>query len=312
MSRTPGGGITIVDDDGFASQPAGPLDGLGVPSASFPNSQPGRVFVTGLQSDGEADPRGLGYPPGAQNIVRDVVSYVTRGKLGPRLLLVINPVKVVGEKSRSGMQASGFVQCPAPGVSTPVPTVACWDAAGAPWQRHDPVGEQLDDPIQLDLNSVDFEKYDAIIVSGTWGAGAGQDEWDILMRRSKELVNFVNGGGGLAAFGETNWTSGGAGQPFQLTSPGPIFGFLPNLAVEPWGENPWNLGPRVKPAGAAMGIRESDFAKWPLVTPNVNYFPQTAGWQTFVVDYAGKAIAIGREGLEGTAPDSPGVSVLPA
>jgi hypothetical protein len=55
----------------------------------------------------------------------------------------------------------------------------------------------------LDLHTVDFTNYDAVVVASDWGGWLWQRELNILNARAAELANYVNAGGGLVAFAES-------------------------------------------------------------------------------------------------------------
>jgi hypothetical protein len=73
----------------------------------------------------------------------------------------------------------------------------------------------------LDLNTVNFSNYSAIVVSSDYGSWLRQEELDILNARRTELGDYLFGGGGLVAFAEAGNRGNGTGTTNDR------YGFLP-------------------------------------------------------------------------------------
>lgn len=92
--------------------------------------------------------------------------------------------------------------------------------------------------------------YDAIVVASDFGGILTQAELDILDANRTQIVNFLNGGGGLYAMAEGN---NGAG----LTPNGGWFGFLPCIVTQQ-DKNQNEVGNTVTGFGAGIGLSNAD------------------------------------------------------
>jgi hypothetical protein len=159
---------------------------------------PGGVFVTGHDPDFHA----LRGPnaPGARTIIQKAIGYVTNDKAEPKVLLVTSRIAPPPGHvdSASGMTAAGYT----------------FDMASAAANGG-----------TLPLGDVDLTLYDVVVVASDFGGILMQDELNILNRRSADVLDYVNGGGGLVAFAESNSGS-------HLTPTGGRFDFLPFLVAE--------------------------------------------------------------------------------
>ena len=160
---------------------------------------PGGVFITGHDPDFHAI---AGNTAGARNIIRRGVEFVTSTSAGdpqPSMLVVSSRITPPSGHIDSvvGIQAAGYT----------------FDVAAAPGQG------------VLDLNAVDFADYAVVVVASDFGGILRQAELDILNERAQDLIDFVNGGGGLVALAEGNSGS-------HLTPAGGHFDFLPFVASE--------------------------------------------------------------------------------
>lgn len=176
---------------------AGMFSSALMPSWNGPAAQPlsdkvGGIFVTGH----DPDYHGREKPSGASNIVRRAVGYVTGNKPNPKMLVVASRIT------------------PPPGHEDPVPALSAMgyrvDVAAAPHQG------------ALDLSTVNFRRYDVVVVSSDFGGLLRQAELDILNARRAELKNYVNEQrGGVVAFAESNGHSGltPRGGHFQFVLP---------------------------------------------------------------------------------------------
>ena len=248
--------------DGFAHRVLGGLVvvcllGVGVlaPSAL---ADPGGVFVTGHDSDGHAQ-ADLNNRLGAQHIIQRSIAYVTHDAPSPSLLLVTDREPCSDGCSpydpAQGMFQSGFT------------TFDIADYGSGTFGV-------------LDLHTVDFTNYDAVVVASDWGGWLWQRELDILNARAGELANYVNAGGGLVAFAESGheMTQGGTTQN--------QFAFVPfvfsSTQVDQLNSN------QLTPAGEAMGLTTED------VNGNFshNIFASTGGMDVIDFDSNQRAISL--------------------
>jgi hypothetical protein len=218
---------------------------------------PGGVFVTGHDPDFHT--LAGGNSPGARNIIRRAVEFVTGGHPSPHILLVSSAITPpAGHRSSIA------------GVHMVYPSIT---VAGAP----DPVnlGAGL-----LDLSTVDFSAFDAVIVASDFGGVLRQAELDVLNARSPELLNYVNNGGGLVAFAESD---SGA----RLTPAGGHFDFLPFLVSEVQ-LNQSEVGFSVTPFGLSLGLTNAD------VNGNAshNVFLNSGGMEVVNVDAGGRIMSL--------------------
>lgn len=126
--------------------------------------------------------------------------------------------------------------------------------------------------------------YNAIVVASDFGGVLGQAELDILNRRSSDIINFLNAGGGLYAMAEGN---SGVG----LTPQGGHYGFLPFVvSILAHGEHEENYS--LTPFGASLGLTNSDI--------NGNYshtiFTQTSGLSIVDTDGEGNILSLAGRG----------------
>jgi hypothetical protein len=102
----------------------------------------------------------------------------------------------------------------------------------------------------LNLNTVNFSNYSAIVIASDFGGWLRQSEVDILIARSAALLNYVNQGGGLVAFAES-----GPPLPGLLTHG--AFGYLPFL-VSSAALNQTEVGNTLTPFGLSLGLTDAD------------------------------------------------------
>ena len=138
----------------------------------------GRVFLTGHDPDFHAVEAG-GNTTGARHMIQQAVSYVTGRKTNPTMLLVTDTRDPGGNHidSRQGMRVSGFT------------TFDVADDGTA--------GNGV-----LDLRTVDFGRYDVVVVASDFGGWLRQSELDILNARTADIQGYLQNGGGLVAFSE--------------------------------------------------------------------------------------------------------------
>lgn len=229
---------------------------------------PGGIFITGHDPDFHAV---QGHnPPGAQHTLQRAVGYVTFEKVNPTILLVTDlrdpnsqPGLAGHSDPRAGLTAAGLV----------------FDVAD--------FGSGAE-PGVLDLNTVDFHAFDCIIVASDHGGWLRQEELDILITRTADILAFLRGGGGLVVLNE--------GGNDALTTHDP-YGFLP-FVVSSAALGQVEEGFTVTPAGAALGLTDAD------VNSNASHsvFTATSGLDIIDVDADQRILSLAsreRVGVEG-------------
>lgn len=238
----------------------------------------GGIFVTGHDADWHAQ-----FQTGPQHIVQKSIGFVTNNKVNPKILFVSDE-RYIGSDSmdtRPGIVASGF------------PTFDFADDGTA--------GGSV-----LNVGTVNFKNYDCVIVASSGGGLLHQSELDLLNARASDMVDFINGGGGLVAFAESFEYDAMLGATTH-----DLYGFLPFVVSAnslPQGENTF----QVTPFGASIGLVDSDvnsaFAH--------NTFATTGGMNVVDRDGFGQGNIIslayyGRIGLQGpTGVPEPGAMAL--
>ncbi len=126
--------------------------------------------------------------------------------------------------------------------------------------------------------------YDAIVVASDFGGILTQAELDILDARRTDIINFLNGGGGIYAMAEGN---NGAG----LTPNGGWFGFLPCI-VSQQDKNQAEVGNTVTAFGSGLGLTAND------VNGNAshNVFTDTCGMNIVDQDPSGAILSLAAHG----------------
>lgn len=245
-------------------------------AAQWAASAQGGVFVTGH------DPDFHGYQGGntlgAQHVIQDALAYVTNRpstNVG-NILLVTDLTDPGGGYSdpRLGLAAAGYTF-----------TVADDGTAGGSI---------------LDLHSVNFANYKAVVVASDFGGWLRQSELNILDSRSSDILKYINGGGGLVAFAES-------GAPYGLTSTGE-FGYLPFLVTEA-AKNQSEVGNTVTPFGQTLGLTDSDING----NASHNIFTQTGGLNVVDTDPSGAILSLAYRGTlttRGTTPEPGSVALL--
>src|SRR5262249_22203613 len=97
----------------------------------------------------------------------------------------------------------------------------------------------------LNLNTVNFANYNAIVIASDFGGWLRQSELNILNARSAAIISYLNQGGGLYAMAES-------GPPSGLASTG-FFGFLP-FVVSSNTLNQSEVGNVVTAFGTSLGL----------------------------------------------------------
>lgn len=249
--------------------------------ASF-DGVPGGVFVSGHDSDGHAGGEHDGQLiAAAERIIARAVEYVSWKKPNPKILLATD-LRFPGGDNGDSRRALGRYNF----------TVADYGSGqeGA-----------------LDLHTVNFKDYDILFVASSYGGWLRQDELDILNSRRADVMEFVNGGGGLVALAE----SGGRLRADSLY-PGVTrdhYRFLPvPVSTVQFAED--EHGSRISPEGEAMGLTLFEY-----LNSTENYFTTTGGMD--VIDYsaAGSITTLAYRGkrvnLDGSVNEAPVVYAGP-
>ena len=235
----------------------------------------GGVFVTGHDPDFHAY-----YPDndlGAQHIIQDGLNYVTGGNLSKGILLVTDLSNPGGGYSdpRLGLTAAGDTY-----------TVADYGSGTAG---------------VLNLNSVNFANYSAVVVASDFGGWLRQSELSILDARSNDILNYINGGGGLVAFAESGPDAPG------LTTGGE-FGFLPFL-VSSAAKDQNEVGDTVTPFGTSLGLTVNDING----NASHNIFTTTGGLNVVDQDPTGAILTLASRSqlnAQGVVPEPSTVALL--
>ena len=235
----------------------------------------GSVFVTGHDSDFHAS---LGpNPAGAQNIIIDALNFVRNGNTAP-ILVIQTDLSNLGlgdhTDSLNGLNASGY------------------SAGNTPGNHYVVVNATTFMTTNLSL-------YSAIFVPSDHGGTLTEADISALDSRSADILSYVNNGGGLAAFAEDGFHTGGNTKP--------LFGFLPFLATSaPLSE--FEGGNTLTSFGTALGLSNSDingnFSHNIFTsTGGMNIVDRDAGQEILSLDFRGNL------GVHGAAPE-PGSLVL--
>lgn len=136
------------------------------------------------------------------------------------------------------------------------------------------------------LNSLGTS-YDALVIASDFGGILTQAELNILDARRTDIINFLNGGGGLYAMSEGN---NGAG----LTPGGGWYGFLPCI-VSQQDKNQAEVGNTVTAFGTSLGLTAGD------VNGNAshNVFTDTCGLNIVDQDSSGAILSLAARGQVG-------------
>jgi len=231
----------------------------------------GGIFVTGHDPDFHAYVGGNEI--GAQHIIQEALNFVTDGHVGPVLLVtdLHNPGGGYSDP-RLGLTAAGV-------------TFAVADDGSA--------GGSV-----LNLHTVNFSAYSAIVIASDFGGWLRQSEVDILTARSADLLNYVDAGGGLVAFAES-----GPPLPGLLTHGD--FGYLPFL-VSSAALNQTEVGNTLTPFGLTLGLTDSDING----NASHNIFTATGGLNVVDHDSHGDILSLAAFGNFGTGGVVPEPSTL--
>ena len=226
----------------------------------------GSFFLTGHDPDFHASLGGNSV--GARNIITSAVAFTTDPAFNTfsnagvdKFLYVESKIAAPGGHTNgvNGIVASGFV-------------------LGTDFEHHDA------STLNAELNELGT-KYSAIVVASDFGGVLTSAELDILNARSVDIIAFLNSGGGLVAFAESNSQA-------QLTLGSDLFGFLPFLVTSNQ-LNQAEVGITVTVFGAGLGLQDSD------VNGNAshNIFLAASGLEIVDTDSQNNILTIAGRGL---------------
>jgi hypothetical protein len=102
--------------------------------------------------------------------------------------------------------------------------------------------------------TADLSDYSAVVVASSFGGMLTDAEIDGLVARKSAIADFVNAGGGLAAFAECGPTFGANCNASNVTASTPLFGFVPVSASAVATLPPYTL----TPFGLSLGLVPTD------------------------------------------------------
>lgn len=245
-------------------------------------SRAGQIFVTGHDPDYHAFQGGN--TTGAQHIIQDAIKFVTNNVSNPKLLLVTDLRNPGGDQSdpRFGMNASGF--------------------AG----KYDVADYGSGTLGVLNLNTVNFSAYDAIVVASDYGGWLRQDELDILNSRTSDIINYLNAGGGLFAMAEGGDRAVPPGTYAETTHD--RYGYLPFLVTSA-ALNQTEVGNTVTAFGQSLGLVASDING----NASHNIFTSTGGMNIVDKDSSGDILSLAVQSQissGGVVPEPASVTLL--
>jgi hypothetical protein len=235
-------------------------------------SHAGNVFLTGHDPDFHAQ----GQPSGVHELVV-ALNYVTGGTYnsGVEKFLFVESNLSVTSGHRRGEDAL---------------TGALGLTAGVNFDQVDAAG----------LVGVNFNNYSAIVVASDFGGMLSDAEIEELVARKTDIANFVNGGGGLAAFSECGVGFGNCIS--DLVNAGtPLFGFVPVGVSSVDTVAPYH----VTAFGAGLGLTDADVSD----CCTHNSFADAAGLNIVDLDQNGVpttlagSVRIGGGGFEPGVPE---------
>jgi hypothetical protein len=228
--------------------------------ASSRTGEAGSIFLTGHDPDFHAL---LGNTAGAQNINRRAIAFIVDPAFNPfravgvkKLLFVESNIPVPGGhlRGKGGIVASGFVE-------------------GVDFEHHDAT------TLTAELNLLGT-KYSGIVVASDFGGTLTQAELDIFNARAPEIIAFLNAGGGIYAWAESNSGT-------HLKPTGGHYDFLPIVASNV-PQDAIEVGLTVTVFGQDLGISDSD------VNGNFYHtvFTELGGLNAVGMDPAGQILSI--------------------
>ena len=217
----------------------------------------GGIFVTGQDPDYHAfiGPNAVG----ARRILQRSIGYLTNEMPNPRILLVTDLRNPGGDDSdpRLGLTAAGYT--------------------------YDVADYGSGTPGVLDLHTVDFGNYDAVVVASDYGGWLRQDELDILNARRADIARYLSctSNGAFIVLNESGNREGG-GYPGTSHD---RYGFLP-VTLTALSVHSSSGG--VTPAGTAMGLTSADTTG----NPTHSVFTGTGGLDVVSVDIHGRPLSL--------------------
>jgi len=231
---------------------------------------PGRIFVTGSDPDFHSHPCCSTNVAGAAKLFHKSIEFVTKDKANPRILLVT-------------------------GRNEPAPLPAYIDPVEgftfAGYTGFDVADDGTSGQV-LDLHTVNFDNYDALVIASDFGGWFSQGELDVLNARKADITSFIHDGGGLVALAEGDGEGG-------LTSHDQ-YAYLPcTPATLGLGEG--EFGFQISAQGSTLGFVPTDFQ-----TPSFDYnfahmvFPtNNCGLDIIFTDRQNRAMALATPGTVG-------------
>jgi hypothetical protein len=231
----------------------------------------GSIFLTGHDPDFHFVANEPGEnPAGAEKLIQVAIGFAMDQAANP----------LVQRGARKFVFVSSKMTPPSGHMDTLGAIVNAGYVAGTDFDEHDAttLGSALDA-----LGTT----YGGIVVASDFGGILTQAELDVLNARSADIVTFLNEGGGLVAFAESD---GGA----QLTPSGGQFGFLP-FVVTSTAFNQSESGNTLTPFGASLGLAPSD------VNGNFshNVFVSDFGMEVVDMDPSGDILTLAARGTIG-------------
>lgn len=219
----------------------------------------GNIFVSGHDPDFHAS---IGpNPPGAQDIIQDSLTFARNGNTKPILVIQTDPTNGgLGDHTNSinGLIDSGY-------------------SAGTTAGNHYVIVDASN------FASTTLSDYSAIFVPSDHGGSLTEADLQALDSDASNIISYINGGGGLVAFAEDGFHSGG--------NSAPLFGFLPFLVTSTAFSEAEN-GNTLTPFGVSLGLTTSD------INGNFshNVFTSTGGMTIVDKDANGDILSLASKG----------------
>jgi RHS repeat-associated protein len=239
------------------------------------HSGPGGIWITG--HDPEASASVGQNAAGAQRQLELALAFVAQDTLTPHMLVVT--------REREFYFTPAW---PEPGLAS----------IGLPRDAYDEASAHPGGAV-LDLHTIDFNKYDVVLVVSDDRGPLSQSELDVLVARTDDLRRFVNAGGSIIASAESGLRPDGVDQ--VRTN---LFGFL-SLAGTSAGLQQPGIGNVVMPAGSRIGLTNADINGDPTWVT----FAAAGAMDVIDVDSAGRILtlaergqSLGSSGISANAP----------
>jgi hypothetical protein len=245
---------------------------LGLALGAAPGSiHAGAIFVSGHDPDFHAQ---NGNTIGAEHIIQRSLAFARNGNTAPFLFIQTDLSNLgLGDHLNSavGLNNSGFTAGSTPGNHYVTVTASQFTA----------------------LSLAQLEQYSAIFVPSDHGGTLTEPDIVALDGRASDIISYLNAGGGLVAFAEDGFHTGG--------NAAPLFGFLPFLVSSTAFSEAEN-GNTLTPFGSSLGLATSD------INGNFshNIFTATGGMNIVDRDANGDILSLGFQGqisITGVAPE---------